>query len=573
MVRGYEAKSAETSPTMRAMSPRGRRRARSAAAGVLVMIVAACTSADGVSTDSASARTSAAPTTTTPDEPASTSAESTDPAAPTPTDSVPDSVPDSAPDSSSVPTTSPAGQAVAEPIPGTAGTSIDWQRIDEHYDRGTLLVPVDYRDPSLGNFRLYLVRRRANDQDRRIGSLLVNPGGPGASGASFARGADYVFGPDLLDRFDVIGWDPRGTYNTQPAIDCIDDYDKYLTGVDITPDTPEERQRNIDLAKEVEDLCVAKNGPILQHVGTNDSARDMDSIRRALGEDKITYFGFSYGSELGATWATLFPDTVRAAALDGAKDPNADSLDWDRQQRVGFEHTLGLFLEDCAKRTECAFHNDGATAAAFDTLMEDIDAHPLPTREGRPDLTRSMALQAVGQAMYDDALWDQLADALADAQQGDGDGLLILFDAYFYRQPDGTWPNLLEAFQVISCMDSAERPTIEEYDANALEISRLAPRFSPATVGSYDCEWFPPSEQPRIPITGAGAGPIVVVGTTGDPATPLVGTEAMAAALQDGRLVVVDADQHTGYGTNKCIVDVVDDYLIDLKVPPKKSEC
>ena len=379
--------------------------------------------------------------------------------------------------------------------------------------------------------------------------------------------------PNLLDRFDVIGWDPRGTYDTAPAIDCIDDYDAYLTGVDITPDTPEERQLNIDLSKEFEDLCVAKNGPILQHVGTNDSARDMDSIRRALGEDKISYFGFSYGSELGATWATLFPHTVRAAVLDGAKDPNADSLGWSRQQRAGFEHTLGLYLEDCAEDSDSAFHNDGATGAAFDALMEDIDANPLPTREGRPDLTRGMALQAVAMAMYLDSLWDQLSDALADAQRGDGDGLLILYDTYFYRQPDGTWPNLLEAFQVIECMDSTDRPTVEEYDANALEIRDLAPRFSPNTIGGYDCTWFPPAEHPQIPITGAGAGPIVVVGTTGDPATPLFGTEAMAAALQDGRLVVVDADQHTGYGTNRCIVDLVDDYLIDLKVPPKKSEC
>jgi len=176
-------------------------------------------------------------------------------------------------------------------------------------------------------------------------------------------------------------------------------------------------------------------------------------------------------------------------------------------------------------------------------------------------------------AMYEDALWEQLSDGLADAQRGDGDGLLILYDTYFNRRANGTWPNFLEAFQVIVCMDSADRPTVEEYDANALEISRLAPRFSPNTVGSYDCAWFPPTEQPRIPITGRGAGPIVVVGTTGDPATPLVGTEAMAAALQDGRLVVVDADQHTGYGTNQCIVDIVHEYLIDLKVPPTRSEC
>jgi pimeloyl-ACP methyl ester carboxylesterase len=572
MLRGYEANSTETSRTMRAMSPRGRRRARSALAGALLVIVAACTSIDGVSTDSASTRgpTERAPST---DSPPPTSAPTAD--APTTTDDPPatSDPPASTDAASSPPTSGVPGQDIAAPIPGDPGTSIDWQRIDDHYDQGTLLVPVDYSDPSLGNFRLFLIRRRANDQDHRIGSLLINPGGPGASGASFAQGADFNFGTELLDRFDIIGWDPRGTYNTAPAIDCIEDYDHYLTGVDVTPDTPAARQRGIDLAKQFEDLCVEKNGPILQHVGTNDSARDIDSIRRALGEDKISYFGFSYGSELGATWATLFPDTVRAIVTDGAKDPDAGSLDWDRQQRVGFEHSLGLYLDDCAKHSDCAFHNEGFTREAFDELMDNIDAHPLPTKDGRPDLTRGMALQAVIMAMYNDALWDQLSDALAAAQKGDGELLLILYDTYFERRPDGTWPNLLEAFQVITCMDSADRPTVEEYDANALEISRLAPRIAPNTLGGYDCTWFPPSEHPRVPITGAGAGPIVVIGTTGDPATPLVGTEAMAAALQDGRLVVVDADQHTGYGTNKCVVDVVHEYLVDLKVPPARTEC
>ena len=192
MARGYEAKSAETSPTIRAMSSRGRRRARSAAAGALVAITVACSSVDGVSTDSASARTSAVPATTAPDAPATSSPPTTDTEAPVATDSAPPSAPDSSP----TPTTSVAAEDVAEPIPGTPGTSIDWQRIDDHYDRGTLLVPVDYSDPSLGNFRLYLVRRRANDEDGRIGSLLVNPGGPGASGAEYAPRRRLRVGPE-----------------------------------------------------------------------------------------------------------------------------------------------------------------------------------------------------------------------------------------------------------------------------------------------------------------------------------------------------------------------------------------
>jgi pimeloyl-ACP methyl ester carboxylesterase len=550
---------------MRAMPFRARRR-RVAALVAAAVLVTACRASTDVTTDSANLEGP-------PPTPATSGSESTTPSS-APTDSATEPRPDA---SSSIPEESaPAGSTAttdATPIPGAAGTKIHWQRVDDHLDKGTLDVPIDYSDPSLGNFRLFLVRRRANDQAHKVGSLLINPGGPGAGGAIFAAGADFVLKQDLLDKFDVIGWDPRGTAYTRPAIDCIDDYDKYYAGTDITPDTPEERQQIIDLAKDLEDRCVSKNSAILQHVGTNDSARDMDSIRRALGEDKISYFGFSYGSELGATWATLFPQTVRAAVLDGAVDPTLGLTEAGNEQTVGFEHTLGLYLDACAKDADCAFHNDGATAQAFDQLMHNLDDKPIPSKPGRPDITRGVALQAVATAMYDSSLWNQLSEALTDAQKDDGAGLLALWDSYYNRDPDGTWPNFIEAFQVITCMDDTERPTVEQDDANAQQLSKLAPRFAPNTTGTYTCTWFPEPEHPRVPITGAGAGPIVVIGTTGDPATPLAGTEVMAKTLQDGRLVIVTADKHTGYGENDCVDNAVGDYLIDLKVPPKQTQC
>src|SRR5262249_37801222 len=158
----------------------------------------------------------------------------------------------------------------------------------------------------------------------------------------------------------------------------------------------------------------------------NDSARDMDAIRRALGEDKISYFGFSYGSELGATWVTMFPHTVRAAVLDGAADPTLGLTAEGNEQAIGFEHTLGLYLDACAKDSPCAFHNGGQTAQAFEKLMADLDAKPIPSKAGRPDITRGVAIQAVATAMYDSTLWNQLSDALAAAQKGDGTGLLAL---------------------------------------------------------------------------------------------------------------------------------------------------
>jgi len=458
---------------------------------------------------------------------------------------------------------------------GEAGT-IEWRTSadDPAIETGSLEVPVDHDDPSKGSFQLYLARHLA-PADTRIGSLLVNPGGPGFGGTDLAVFAEQIYSQALLDSFDIVAWDPRGTGLSEPALDCIDDYDRYYTGYDITPDDDAERQEIVDLAQEFTERCVGQNADILQHVGTNDSARDMDAIREALGEAQISYFGFSYGSELGAVWATLFPDTVRAAVLDGAADPNADFIESGLQQSAGFELALTNFLDRCSSDPTCAFHHDGDTADAFDALMLELDENPVPTTDGRPDLTRGMAITATAQAMYSDQLWPSLEAGLAAAEEGDGAPLLELFDQYYARKADGTWDNSLEAFQVISCIDAAERLTVEEDDATAAQFAEVAPRFSPGTTGSYFCTFFPPSDDPIVAVTGTGAGPILVMGTTGDPATPLESSRAMAAALEDGRLVVVDAEGHTGYLPGACSGDVIDEYLLDPDgaAPDDGTEC
>ena len=269
---------------------------------------------------------------------------------------------------------------------------IEWTSIGDGLEEGRLEVPIDYADPDGDTFSLYLVRHLADDPDARIGSLLVNPGGPGFGGTILAESAEFIYSPDLLDNFDIVAWDPRGTGASEPAIDCIDNYDEYYAGTDITPDDDAERQQIIDVAESFAEQCVERNEAFIEFVGTNNSARDMDTIRRALGEDEISYFGFSYGSELGGTWATLFPETVRAAVLDGAADPNADEVDGSMQQAAGFEATLTTFLAECSANPDCAFHNDGDAEGAFDQLMSKIDEKPLPTQPGRPLLTRGVAL-------------------------------------------------------------------------------------------------------------------------------------------------------------------------------------
>ena len=327
-------------------------------------------------------------------------------------------------------------------------------------------------------------------------------------------------------------------------------------------------QELIDVAEDYTEQCIANNEDFIQFVGTNNSARDIDTIRRALGEDEISYFGFSYGSELGGVWTTLFPETVRAAVFDGAADPNADTTERLLQQVAGFEATLATFLAQCSADPDCAFHNDGDAEGAFDRLMLKIDEKPLPSVPGRPS-SRGPSLSAPSaEAMYLDDLWPALEEALAAAARGDGSGLLALFDSYYRRQPDGTWDNSLEAFSVIRCMDSAVRPTIEEADAEVEQFNEVAPRFAPYTAGDYMCTFFPESTDPRIAITGAGAGPIVVCGATGDPSTPLESTRAMAETLEDGRLIIIQADQHTCYRADECADRLIDDYLVDLTSRP-----
>ena len=427
---------------------------------------------------------------------------------------------------------------------------------------GSFTVPIDYTDPSKGSFELNIARHLAKPEER-IGSLLVNPGGPGFGGTDFALQAEQVYGRALLDHFDIVGWDPRGTGASEPKIDCIDDYDHFFGTGDITPDDAAQRQQLVDLSEEFAKDCVRKNAAYIQYVGTNNSARDMDGIRAALGEATISYFGFSYGSELGATWATMFPSTVRAAVLDGAVDPTADATASEVDQFRGFEDSLRTFLAACSADAKCPFQNGGDAEQAYDRLIKSLDQSPILSAAGRPAVSPEIALSAVGEAMYAQSSWPQLALALANAQRGDGSGLLALYDQYNLRRPDGSYENSLEAFQVISCMDTVERPTVAEDDANVAKLQAVAPRFALRTVGSYFCTFFPPTIDPRIEITGKGAGPIVVMGTTGDPATPLEGTRKMAKALEHGRLVVVVGNQHTGYGLNACSRAAVDDYLVD----------
>jgi pimeloyl-ACP methyl ester carboxylesterase len=453
---------------------------------------------------------------------------------------------------------------------------IEWKPCDgstsTEVECGNIEVPFDYADPEQGSFVLFVKRHNAASPADRIGSMMVNPGGPGFGGSSLADDAQYYFSQDLIDRFDIIAWDPRGTGESTPAVDCVDTFDEYF-GLDSPPETPEEKQALIDASQAFNDKCAENSGTILPYISTMASAQDINSLRLALGEEKVSFFGFSYGSELGTTWATRFPETVRAIVVDGAVDPNASSVQEGMNQAKGFEGQLATFLKQCSEKTTCAFHNGGKAEAAFDQLVLDIDVTPLEVSKDRTPVTQGVLFTAVAQAMYSDYYWPQLSEALSEAQSGDGKGILQLYDDYYQRKDDGTYGNELEAFLAISCLDDPGATSTEEVDSHIEDFIAAAPRLGGNFAYGYSCALWPVEQAAKVNITGKDAGPIVVVGTTGDAATPLESTRKMAQGLEQGILIVVDANQHTGYGANSCVVKAVDDYLIKLKVPANETTC
>jgi hypothetical protein len=269
----------------------------------------------------------------------------------------------------------------------------------------------------------------------------------------------------------------------------------------------------------------------------------------------------------------MCPETVRAIVVDGAVDPNATSTQEGMNQAKGFEGQLSTFLKQCSERTTCEFHNGGKAEEAFDQLVLGIDATPLEVSKDRTPVTQGVLFTAVAQAMYSDYYWPQLSEALSAAQGGDGTGILQLYDDYYQRKEDGTYGNELEAFLAISCLDDPGASSVEDVDSHIEDFIAAAPRLGGNFAYGYSCALWPVKQAAKVTITGKGAGPIVVVGTTGDAATPLSSTRKMAQGLEQGILIVVDANQHTGYGANSCVVKAVDDYLIKLTVPANETTC
>ncbi|HST48235.1 alpha/beta hydrolase [Jatrophihabitans sp.] len=444
-----------------------------------------------------------------------------------------------------------------------------------HFACGKLAVPLDYDQPTAEKVNIFVVRARSDSQSQRIGSLLVNPGGPGGSGVNLAAGLVGALSQQLLDRFDLIGFDPRGVGLSDP-LQCISDEQKdRLAAANPDVRTAAGRTQARTLSDAVVASCVAKYGPALGHFNTEETAHDMDLIRQALGDPKLNYLGFSYGTRLGAAYAHQFPTTIRAAVLDGAVDPVTDELTVDERQAKAFEEAFDQFAADCLSRPDCAAL--GNPRSAVRSLIAAADRAPIPAGTGAHARKATGGLVTIGvaSALYNQAEWDGLGQALVAARDGDARKILTLADEYLERDPEtGHYSNILDANLAVNCNDSSLQITDELVASVASKWIAKYPIFGPNAAASlYSCHSWPRSGHPLPPASAPGAPPILVVGTVHDPATPFVATGVLAKALGSGVVLRWDGEGHTAYPKTSCITSKVDSYLLTAKPPAAGTSC
>jgi pimeloyl-ACP methyl ester carboxylesterase len=488
-----------------------------------------------------------------------------------------------------------AGVAVVGVVPTAAAAApartglSTWKSCAKRAQCANLPVPVDYAQPDAEQVDLAVSRVRATGPGRRLGSLVVNFGGPGDAGASTLPSFAGQVPAAVRARYDLVSFDPRGVGRSRP-VDCVDDTTAdRLNAVDPTPNSDADLPSFFDGSNEPVDLvaqCIARNGQWLAQVGTRNVARDLDRLRAALGDERLAYLGFSYGTVIGAVYAQMFPDRVGHLVLDSPVDLSATALDELRANAAGFEHALDEFLADCAARSTCKFHSRGDPTAALTTLQDRFErgltlATRNPITGKRSDRRAGVAAfyTALISALYDKQFgWPVLAEALDDVRRGDGSVLLYLADSYNGRHDDGAYDNIDEVIGVILCDDRRDpEPSLGDFVA---EYHREVAQYP--LLGGYVGS-TPLGCDPRLPRAAAGeevgdvrvsgTPPILVVGTTGDPATPYAGAEDLATRITGARLLTFESTEHTAYTKSKCIDAAVDAYLIAGKVPAIGTRC
>ncbi len=439
----------------------------------------------------------------------------------------------------------------------------------------TVTVPLDPTQPTRRQIGVAVVRFKATQKNGRLGVLMVNPGGPGASAVTFARNfAQASTTENIRERYDIVGFDPRGVGDTIP-LQCNSrkELEKFYS-VDGSPDDAVEVEQAVAAARGLSDACKRTSSEVLPFLGTDYVVGDMDLVRAALGEETISFFGFSYGTYLGAKYADRFPHRVERFVLDGVLDPTASLDDRTRLQALGFEDVLNRFFADC-KSSTCTFARKGESpGAAYDRLLGGLEKKRIAV--GRGEDQRSLgpgeAETAVIASLYNQRTgWPSLREGLNELNQGKGDVLLSQFDRYADRDPDGSFRNTLEANSATNCTDLPSAHDASHFVDLAAELTRVAPRLgSYAAFSAMICAVWPAGPNStgsgQRPITAKGAKPILVVGTRSDPATPYVWAESLVEQLDSAKFLTWNGVGHTAFfGGSSCVTKRVTEFFLSGK--------